>query len=93
MALAFGLTVLTMAYAIGHISGYHLNPAVIFGLTFIHLSRIPVINTSVNPARSTGPALFVGIAALQQVWRFWRAPLVGAALAGIVYPAIAGDDR
>ena len=193
VALAFGLTVLTMAYAIGHISGCHLNPAVTvglavarrfpasevvpyiaaqligaaigaaclyliatgqpgfdviksgfatngfgdrspgkysmmagficeavmtfmfiviilgatdkrapagfapiaigLGLTLIHLISIPVTNTSVNPARSTGPALFVGIAALQQLWLFWLAPLIGAALAGIVYPAIAGDDK
>ena len=193
VALAFGLTVLTMAYAIGHISGCHLNPAITvgltvagrfpasqalphivaqvigaiigagclyliasgqagfdvvksgfatngfgdrspgkysmlacficeavmtfmflivilgatdrrapagfapiaigLGLTLIHLISIPVTNTSVNPARSTGPALFVGIAALQQLWLFWLAPLIGAALAGIVYPAIAGDDK
>lgn len=189
IALAFGLTVLTMAYAIGHISGCHLNPAVsiglavgkrfdskdlvpyilaqvlgaiaaaallyliasgktgfdavksgfaangfdehsptgysmvaalvtevvltfIFlfvilgatdprapagfapiaiglGLTLIHLVGIPVTNLSVNPARSTGPALFVGGWALQQLWLFWVAPIVGAALAGIAYPLVA----
>ena len=194
VALAFGLTVLTMAYAIGHISGCHLNPAVSlglcvggrfkaaelpgyiiaqvlgaaagagvlyviasgqagfsleggfasngfgdhspgkysmvsclvaevvltffflliilgatdsrapkgfapiaigFGLTLIHLIGIPVTNLSVNPARSTGPAIFVGGWALQQLWLFWLAPLVGAALAGVVYPLMAGkaDDR
>jgi aquaporin Z len=185
VALAFGLTVLTMAYAVGHISGCHLNPAVTFGLwagrrfpasqlfpyiaaqlvgaivgagilyviasgnpkfslaggfasngfaehspggyslaaclvteivmtffflviilgsthtrapqgfapiaiglglTLIHLISIPVTNTSVNPARSTGPALFVGGWALSQLWLFWVAPIVGAALAGVVYP-------
>ncbi len=184
VALAFGLTVLTMAYAIGHVSGCHLNPAVsvglwaggrfnaselpgyiiaqVFGaivaaavlyfiasgktdfslaggfasngygvhspggypmaaglvcevvmtfaflfvimgathghaprgfaplaiglcLTLIHLISIPVTNTSVNPARSTGPALFVGGWALQQLWLFWLAPLVGGALGGLVY--------
>ena len=184
VALAFGLTVLTMAFAIGHISGCHLNPAVSvglvvgkrfpasellpyvvaqvlgaitgsgvlyfiasgkegfslaggfasngygahspggyalssclaaevvltfmflmiilgatdrrapqgfapiaigLGLTLIHLIGIPVTNTSVNPARSTGPALFVGGWALQQLWLFWLAPIVGAALAGVVY--------
>jgi aquaporin Z len=188
VALAFGLTVLTMAFAIGHISGCHLNPAislglvvgkrfpfnelpayvgaqlvgaivasgllyviasgkpgfdlggfasngydvhspggysllacllteavltfmfllVIFGstdrraapgfapiaiglaLTLIHLISIPVTNTSVNPARSTGPALFVGGWALQQLWLFWVAPVAGGALAGVVYPAIWG---
>jgi aquaporin Z len=190
VALAFGLTVLTMAYAIGHISGCHLNPAVSvglvvgkrfpasnllpyvvaqvaggiaaagvlyliasgqsgfdlaggfasngyaahspggyslvacltaevvltfmflmiilgatdarapqgfapiaigLGLTLIHLIGIPVTNLSVNPARSTGPALFVGGWAIQQLWLFWLAPIVGAAIAGAVYPAIASQ--
>jgi len=189
VSLAFGLTVMTMAYAIGHISGCHLNPAVSvglcvggrfdksellpyiaaqvlggaagagvlaviagggpgfsmaggfasngfgdhspghytmmaafvsetvltffflmiilgatdkrapqgfapiaigLGLTLIHLIGIPVTNLSVNPARSTGPALFVGGWALQQLWLFWLAPILGAALAGIVYPVMAG---
>ncbi|MFB2660588.1 aquaporin Z [Shewanella mangrovisoli] len=184
VALAFGLTVLTMAFAIGHISGCHLNPAVSFGLwaggrfpasellpyiiaqvaggivgagvlyaiasgqegfslaagfasngfgehspggysmmsvliceivmtlffllvilgatderapkgfapiaiglclTLIHLISIPVSNTSVNPARSTGPALFVGDWAMSQLWIFWVAPIVGAILAGVIY--------
>jgi aquaporin Z len=184
VSFAFGLTVLTMAYAIGHISGCHLNPAVSvglavggrfkssellpyiiaqvlgaivaaallyfiasgkagfdlsgglasngfaehspgkysmaagfvtevvmtfmflmiilgatdgrapagfapiaigLGLTLIHLISIPVTNTSVNPARSTGPALMVGGWALQQLWLFWVAPIIGAALAGLVY--------
>jgi aquaporin Z len=184
VSVAFGLTVVTMAYAIGHISGCHLNPAVTLGLavsgrfkasdvmpywgaqvlgaicaaallyliasgkpgfelagglasngyaehspgsysltagfvteltmtfmflmiilgstdrrapqgfapiaiglalTLIHLISIPVTNTSVNPARSTGPALIVGGWALQQLWLFWIAPLLGAALAGVVY--------
>ena len=184
VALAFGLTVLTMAFAIGHISGCHLNPAVSFGLwaggrfpaaellpyivsqvagaivgaailyviasgqdgfslsagfasngfgehspggysltavlvcelvmtlfflliilgatdkrapagfapiaiglglTLIHLISIPVSNTSVNPARSTGPALFVGDWALSQLWLFWVAPIAGAIIAGFIY--------
>jgi aquaporin Z len=54
-------------------------------LTLIHLISIPVTNTSVNPARSTGPALFVGGWALQQLWLFWVAPLIGGALGGMVY--------
>ena len=54
-------------------------------LTLIHLISIPVTNTSVNPARSTGPAIFVGGWALSQLWMFWVAPVVGAALAGVVY--------
>ena len=57
-------------------------------LTLIHLISIPVTNTSVNPARSTGPALFVGGWALQQLWLFWIAPLVGALLAGFAYRSI-----
>lgn len=189
VSFAFGLTVLTMAYAIGHISGCHLNPAVTLGLvsakrhpagellpywaaqviggclgaavlyfiasgkpgfvlggfasngfgehspgqysmaaalvtefvltsmflmiilgatdkraptgfapiaiglglTLIHLIGIPVTNLSVNPARSTGPAIFVGGWALQQLWLFWLAPLAGAVVAGLFYPAIAED--
>jgi aquaporin Z len=59
--------------------------AIGLGLTLIHLISIPVTNTSVNPARSTGPALIVGGWALQQLWLFWIAPAIGAALAGVVY--------
>jgi aquaporin Z len=59
--------------------------AIGLALTLIHLISIPVTNTSVNPARSTGPALIVGGWALQQLWLFWIAPLLGAALAGLVY--------
>jgi aquaporin Z len=59
--------------------------AIGLGLTLIHLIGIPVTNTSVNPARSTAPAIFVGGWALQQLWLFWVAPIVGAALAGMVY--------
>lgn len=58
-------------------------------VTLIHLISIPVTNTSVNPARSTGPALIVGGWALHQLWLFWLAPLAGAALAGLVYNAVA----
>jgi aquaporin Z len=85
VSAAFGLTVLTMAYAIGHVSGCHLNPAVTLGLTLIHLVSIPVSNTSVNPARSTGPAIFAeGGWALGQLWVFWVAPIAGAVVAGLV---------
>ncbi|WP_193215101.1 aquaporin Z [Luteolibacter marinus] len=192
VSFAFGLTVLTMAYAIGHISGCHLNPAVTIGLvvggrhpksealpyiiaqvlggiagagvlgviargqagfsfadgfaangyadhspgsytllsclvaevvltffflmiilgatdkrapagfapiaiglglTLIHLIGIPVTNLSVNPARSTGPAMFVGGWAISQLWLFWIAPIAGAILAGIIYPLMAGKPR
>ncbi|WP_421994620.1 aquaporin Z [Reyranella sp.] len=61
-------------------------------LTLIHLISIPVTNTSVNPARSTAPALFVGGAALQQLWLFWLAPLVGGAIAGLAYGALGRED-
>lgn len=192
VSLAFGLTVLTMAYAIGHISGCHLNPAVSVGLwmggrfdgrklvpyiiaqvlggvlaagvlyliasgkagfdlangfasngygehspggfnltaalvcevvmtmmflfvimgatdkaapagfaplaiglclTLIHLISIPVTNTSVNPARSTGVAVFVGGWAIQQLWLFWVAPIVGGALGGLLYRFVRGESR
>ena len=59
--------------------------AIGLGLTLIHLIGIPVTNLSVNPARSTGPALFVGGEPLMQLWLFWAAPIAGAALAGIVH--------
>ena len=62
--------------------------AIGLALTLIHLISIPVTNTSVNPARSTGPALLVGGWALQQLWLFWIAPLIGAAVAGFTYKAV-----
>jgi aquaporin Z len=64
--------------------------AIGLSLTLIHLISIPVTNTSVNPARSTGPAIFVGGDALKQLWLFWIAPLLGAVVAGFVYPAVGG---
>ena len=67
--------------------------AIGLGLTLIHLIGIPVTNTSVNPARSTGPAIFVGGWALRQLWLFWLAPIVGAAIAGVVYPAVMGEQE
>jgi aquaporin Z len=66
--------------------------AIGLALTLIHLISIPVTNTSVNPARSTGPAVFVGDWATQQLWLFWVAPIVGAALAGFVYRSILEGD-
>jgi aquaporin Z len=65
--------------------------AIGLGLTLIHLVGIPVTNLSVNPARSTGPAVFVGGWALEQLWLFWGAPILGALLAGVVYPALAKE--
>ena len=66
--------------------------AIGLGLTLIHLIGIPVTNLSVNPARSTGPAIFVGGWAIQQLWLFWIAPILGAALAGVVYPWLASEE-
>jgi aquaporin Z len=65
--------------------------AIGLGLTLIHLISIPVTNTSVNPARSTGPALFVGGGALSQLWLFWLAPILGALIAGWVYSYFWGE--
>ena len=62
-------------------------------LTLIHLVSIPVTNTSVNPARSTGPALFVGSWAIGQLWLFWLAPLLGASVAGVVYRMVANEPQ
>ena len=67
--------------------------AIGLGLTLIHLISIPVTNTSVNPARSTGPALFVGGWALAQLWLFWVAPIVGAFLAGVTYRALGAQTK
>jgi len=61
-------------------------------LTLIHLISIPVTNTSVNPARSTGVALFAGGWAVQQLWLFWLAPLVGAVLGGVIYKAVLAKE-
>jgi aquaporin Z len=66
--------------------------AIGLALTLIHLISIPVDNTSVNPARSTGPALFAGGWALAQLWLFWVAPLAGGAVAGFIYKALLSDD-
>jgi aquaporin Z len=67
--------------------------AIGLALTLIHLISIPVTNTSVNPARSTSQALFVGDWAMGQLWLFWVAPIVGAILAGIVYKWLGGSEQ
>jgi len=66
--------------------------AIGLALTLIHLIAIPIDNTSVNPARSTGPAIFAGGAELSQLWLFWIAPLVGGGIAGLVYPTLFGAE-
>ncbi|MGS5621156.1 aquaporin, partial [Acinetobacter baumannii] len=65
--------------------------AIGLGLTLIHLISIPVTNTSVNPARSTGVAFFAETAALSQLWLFWVAPILGAVIGAIIYKVVAGD--
>lgn len=67
--------------------------AIGLALTLIHLVSIPVTNTSVNPARSTGPALFVGGWAIRQLWLFWLAPIIGAAIAGAAYRFLLSEER
>ena len=67
--------------------------AIGLALTLVHLIGIPVTNLSVNPARSTGPALFAGGWALSQLWLFWVAPILGGALAGVVYPLLFGKGK
>ncbi len=67
--------------------------AIGLALTLIHLISIPITNTSVNPARSTGPAIFVGGWALQQLWLFWIAPIIGAAIAGFTYKTFLEGER
>ena len=61
-------------------------------LTLIHLVSIPVSNTSVNPARSTGPALFASTGAIDQLWLFWAAPIVGAVIGALIYQAVLSDE-
>src|SRR3954467_7650273 len=65
--------------------------AIGLALTLIHLISIPITNTSVNPARSTGPALIVGGLALQQLWLFWAAPIAGGVIGGLIYRWMAPD--
>ncbi len=67
--------------------------AIGLGLALIHLVSIPVTNTSVNPARSTGPALFVGGWAISQLWLFWVAPLLGGVLGGVIYRWLSDEPR
>jgi aquaporin Z len=67
--------------------------AIGLGLTLIHLISIPVTNTSVNPARSTAVALFAETGALSQLWLFWVAPIVGAAIGALIYNALLADDH
>lgn len=90
VALTFVFLIVILGATDGRAPAGFAGLAIGLCLTLIHLIAIPVTNVSVNPARSTGVAFFASTGALGQVWLFWVAPLLGAALAGAVYPALAG---
>lgn len=92
VVLTFMFLIVILGATHGRVPAGFAPIAIGLALTLIHLISIPVTNTSVNPARSTGPALFVGGIALQQLWLFWLAPIVGAALAGFAHKAIFEKD-
>ncbi|MGI6856479.1 aquaporin Z [Mesorhizobium sp. 1B3] len=92
VVLTFMFLMVILGATTGRVPAGFAPIAIGLALTLIHLISIPVTNTSVNPARSTGQALFVGGWAIQQLWLFWLAPIVGGALAGIVHKAALGDD-
>lgn len=91
VALTFMFLVIILGSTHGRAPSGFAPIAIGLGLTLIHLIGIPVTNLSVNPARSTGPALFVGGWALQQLWLFWVAPLLGGAIGGVLYRWISAD--
>lgn len=90
--LTFFFLIIILGATTGRVPAGFAPIAIGLALTLIHLISIPVTNTSVNPARSTGVALFAEGPALAQLWLFWVAPVVGAALAGIVHKNLFGDD-
>lgn len=92
LALTFGFVFVIMGATHGRAPAGFAPIAIGLCLTLIHLISIPVTNTSVNPARSTGPALFVGGIALQQLWLFWLAPLLGGALGGFAYRSLSPQE-
>jgi aquaporin Z len=92
VVMTFGFLFVIMGATHGHAPKGFAPIAIGLCLTLIHLISIPVTNTSVNPARSTGPALFVGGWALSQLWLFWLAPIIGGALGGIVYRWLSADS-
>jgi aquaporin Z len=92
VVMTFAFLFVIMGATHGHAPRGFAPLAIGLCLTLIHLISIPVTNTSVNPARSTGPALFVGGWALEQLWLFWLAPLVGGALGGLVYRWLSPAD-
>jgi aquaporin Z len=92
IVLTFMFLIIILGATHGRVPAGFAPIAIGLALTLIHLISIPVTNTSVNPARSTGPAMFVGGVALQQLWLFWLAPIVGAALAGFAHKALFETD-
>ena len=92
VVMTFGLLFVIMGATHGSAPKGFAPIAIGLCLTLIHLISIPVTNTSVNPARSTGPALFAGGWALSQLWLFWVAPILGATVAGAVYRWVGGDE-
>jgi len=92
VVLTFGFLVVILGATARRAPAGFAGLAIGLCLTLIHLISIPVTNTSVNPARSTGPALFVGGWALEQLWLFWVAPLLGAVIAGVAWKWLAADD-
>ncbi len=91
LVLSFAFVIVVMGATDARAPAGFAGLAIGLALTLIHLISIPVTNTSVNPARSTGPALFAGGWALAQLWLFWTAPLIGGAIAGWVYSALFGE--
>jgi aquaporin Z len=92
VVLTFFFLLIILGSTSGRVPAGFAPIAIGLALTLIHLISIPVTNTSVNPARSTGVALFADGPALAQIWLFWVAPVIGAALAGVVYKATLADD-
>ena len=93
MVLTFGFIMVILGATDTRAHPAAAGVAIGLALTLIHLISIPVTNTSVNPARSIGPALFVGGTWLRQLWLFILAPLLGGGLAGLAYPALFGEAR
>src|SRR3982750_2691807 len=92
VVMTFGFLFVILGSTHGHAPKGFAPIAIGLCLTLIHLISIPVTNTSVNPARSTGPAIFAGGWALEQLWLFWLAPLIGATFAGVVYRVVGGEE-
>ena len=93
IVMTFFFVLVIMGATDGRAPGGFAPIAIGLALTLIHLVSIPVTNTSVNPARSTGVALFASTAALSQLWLFWVAPIIGGALGGFAYRALFGNPR